>query len=267
MFDLKTKPLTFKFLIQRAQNLRLGWNASGGRNSAGIITSYKKGPHKYRRVYRFIDFWRRLRVDAFVVRFDKDSFRSSTLTLLFYQTGFVSYAILPDGYSVGDKLPFSFRFDSHGEAALFPGNALPLADINEGAFVFNIELWPTKGAQICRSAGSYAIIVAKRLGFVTLKLRSGWKMVVSNSCCATIGSAPNDSHSYRVLRKAGLRVNLGRRPTVRGVAMNPIDHPHGGGRGKTSGGPKPRTPWGRITKQQKTVLKKFRVAAKLVRFR
>lgn len=180
--------------------------------------------------------------DAFIVRFEKDSFRTSTIALVFYQTGFLSYVILPDGYSPGDKLRFSLSTEFSDKAALFLGNALQLKNVPEGALVFNVEMWPYKGAQICRAAGTYAVLLSKRNNFVTLKLRSGWKFVVSDQCYATLGVAPNVMHIYKVIRKAGRRVNLGRRPTVRGVAMNPIDHPHGGGRGKTSGGRRPRSP-------------------------
>jgi len=259
--------LTQRYLLTRAKQLCAGWSLSGGRNSFGRITSYKKGSFSSKRLYRFIDFWRRLASDAFIVSFMKDNFRSSTLTLLFYQTGLLSYVILPDGYNVGHKLRFSANVGSVGSAAFFAGNSLPLSAMLEGAVIFNVELWPTKGAQLCRAAGTYAIILNKRDGFVTLKLRSGWKIVVSDKCYGTIGIAPNYVHVYRTLRKAGLNRNLGRRPTVRGVAMNAIDHPHGGGRGKTSGGPRPRTPWGKITKQQKTVSKKVRKSRQLIRFR
>lgn len=263
MFVVKTRPVTYNFLLQRTRKLRIGWLQTGGRTSSGQITSFKKGPSKYKKLYRFIDFWRRLPLDAFIIRFERDVFRSSTLALLFYQTGYISYVVLPDGYSVGDKLRFSAVNSQNG----FLGQALPVKDIVEGAFIFNIELWPSKGAQLCRSAGSYAIIISKRNGFVTIKVRSGWKLVISENCYATIGVAPNYMHIYRVLRKAGVTINRGRRPTVRGVAMNAIDHPHGGGRGKTSGGPRPLTPWGKITKQRKTVLGRDRLARVKVRYR
>jgi len=169
MFVVKTRPVTYNFLLQRARKLRIGWLQTGGRNSLGQITSFKKGPSKYKRLYRFVDFWRRLSLDAFIVRFEKDVFRSSTLTLVFYQTGYLSYVVLPDGYSVGDKL----KFKEQTRFSAFSGQALPLREIAEGAFVFNVELWPLKGAQLCRAAGSYAIIIGKRDGFVTIKVRSG----------------------------------------------------------------------------------------------
>lgn len=269
MFFLEAKPVTYTFLIKRAKRLHAGWSQTGGRNSSGHITSYKKGSFRYKRVYRFIDFWRRLTADAFVIAFDKDNFRTTKLALVFYQTGYLSYIVLPEGFAIGDKIKFS-NYSSEigwtGEGS-FLGHAFPLKHISDGLLVFNIELWPLKGAQLCRAAGTYGIIVARRNGFVTVKLRSGWKLVLSESCYATVGVAPDYKNIYKVLRKAGLRVNLGRRPTTRGVAMNAIDHPHGGGRGKTSGGPRPRTPWGFITKQRKTVLKKLRVAKLSVRFR
>lgn len=264
---LKTKPLTYNFLLQRARTLTMGWSESGGRSSSGRITSFKKGSFKFRRIYKFIDFWRRLTADAFIVKLEKDTFRSSSIALVFYQTGFLSYLLLPGGYRVGDKLKFSLTHRVDGVSADFPGNACMLKNITEGSFVFNVEIWPLKGGQICRSAGTYAVVIGNRNGFVTLKLRSGWKFVVSERCYATLGVASDISHIYDVIGKAGRRVNLGRRPTVRGVAMNPIDHPHGGGRGKTSGGKRPRSPWGWITKQVKTVSAARRVACATTRFR
>lgn len=218
---------------------------SGGRTASGRITSFKVGAFKYGRLYRFIDFWRRLQSDAFVLRVEKDAFRTSTISLLFYQTGFLSFCILPDGYCVGEKLVSAgnlMALTSSTSLGVSAGYALELKLIPDGAFVFNLELWPTKGAQFCRSAGTFAILLSKRNGFVTLKLRSGWKIVVSDKCYATVGISPNYKQIYNVTRKAGTSRNLGRRPTVRGVAMNAIDHPHGGGRGKTSGGPRPRSP-------------------------
>lgn len=268
MLFLKTTPVTQNFLLRRAKRLQTGWAQTGGRNNTGRITSFKKGSFKFKRMLRFIDFWRRLASDAFVVGFEKDNFRTSTVALIFYQTGYLSYVLLPEGFGVGDKLAFSTITASFTPTSSSPllGAALPLRSIPDGSLIFNIELWPFKGAQLCRSAGTYAVLVSKRNAFVTLKLRSGWKVVISNDCFATVGVAPNYKHTYRVLRKAGLRVNMGRRPTTRGVAMNAIDHPHGGGRGKTSGGPQPRTPWGAITKQRKTVLKKLRLAKSTTRF-
>lgn len=124
-------------------------------------------------MYRFIDFWRRLTADAFIVKLEHDAFRTGTIALIFYQTGFLSYVALPDGYSPGDKLKFSHTYERVGPEALFAGNALALSDILEGSFVFNVEIWPYKGAQICRAAGAYAVLLSKRNGFVTLKLRSG----------------------------------------------------------------------------------------------
>lgn len=140
---------------------------------SGKITSFKKGAFKLKRLYRFIDFWRRLTADAFIVQVSADNFRSSTISLVFYQTGFLSYLVLPEGYQVGQKLCFSLRPHLHGREALFPGNAIPLSEVLEGAVVFNVELWPTKGAQLCRAAGTYAVLISRKNGFATLKLRSG----------------------------------------------------------------------------------------------
>lgn len=261
-----------------------GLARTGGRNNFGRITSFKKGGGKYRRMVRFIDFWRRVPANAFIVRFENDSFRSATITLVLYQTGLLSYIISPEGYEVGDKIKFvGFRSNllldtsrsSSGNLndvnnkinyALW-GSALPMHNIPIGSQIFNIELYPYKGAQLCRAAGASAILLSRRNNFVTIKLRSGWKMVLSSSCYATVGVASNSKHMYKVLGKAGKIRNLGRRPTVRGVAMNAIDHPHGGGRGKTSGGPRPMTPWGKITKQRRTVTSKKRHKLLNIRYR
>lgn len=176
MLFLKTTPVTQKFLMKRANRLQTGWVQTGGRNSTGRITSYKKGSFKFKRVLRFIDFWRRLVTNAFVVSFVKDSFRTSTLALIFYQTGFLSYVVLPEGVRVGDKIKNDYDRSSSAvvENETFAlGSALPLSRISDGTLVFNIELWPLKGAQLCRAAGTYAVIVSRRNGFVTVKLRSG----------------------------------------------------------------------------------------------
>ena len=139
---IKTVPVTQKFLLERAKRLQVGWNRSGGRNNTGRITSYKKGPFKFRRVYKFIDFWRRLTADAFIVAFERDNFRTSTLALIFYQTGYLAYVILPEGLALGDKLK---SFDAYlpnlsVEDSMPSGVALPLSAAPDGSTVFNIEL-------------------------------------------------------------------------------------------------------------------------------
>lgn len=173
MFNTRNNVVSSLYLKRRVRQLCVGWASTGGRNVSGKITSYKKGSFAVKRLYRFIDFWRRLAADAFIVQTVKDNFRSSTVSLVFYQTGFLSYLVLPEGYPVGHKLCFSLRPEIHGKSALFLGNAAALGEIAEGAVIFNVELWPTKGAQLCRSAGTYAIVIGRKAGFVTLKLRSG----------------------------------------------------------------------------------------------
>jgi len=145
MFTLTGNSLTFALLNKRAGQLKKGWQRSGGRNTLGRITSYKKGPYKYKRLYRFVDFWRRLKADAFIINIEKDNFRSSTLTLVFYQTGYLSYVVLPDGYDIGDKLQFSLSSEIYKEDALFIGNALPLSKVLEVRFCLILSYGLLKG--------------------------------------------------------------------------------------------------------------------------
>jgi len=219
---------------------------SGGRNNQGRLTvRHRGGGHK--RLYRAVDFRRdKDGVPARVERVEYDPNRSARLALLLYADGERRYIIAPRGIAVGDQVA------SGTTAPIRPGNALPLASIPLGTEIHCVELRPGRGAQMARSAGSAAQLVAREGRYATLRMRSGEMRKVLATCRATIGSVGNSEHSLRSLGKAGAKRWKGVRPTVRGVAMNPVDHPHGGGEGRTSGGRHPVSPWGRPTKGYKT---------------
>jgi large subunit ribosomal protein L2 len=219
---------------------------SGGRNNAGRITTrHRGGGHK--QLYRVIDFKRNKEgIAARVERLEYDPNRTAHIALLCYADGERRYIIAPKGLNVGDQVV------AGRDAPIKTGNNLPLRNIPVGSTVHCIELKPGKGAQIARSAGASAQLVAREQGYATLRLRSGEMRRVPAECHATIGEVGNSEHSLRKLGKAGAKRWRGVRPTVRGVAMNPVDHPHGGGEGRTSGGRHPVSPWGTPTKGYKT---------------
>tara|TARA_R110000868_G_scaffold262401_1_gene520850 strand:- start:15107 stop:15937 length:831 start_codon:yes stop_codon:yes gene_type:complete len=219
---------------------------SGGRNNTGRITvRHIGGGHK--RKYRIIDF-KRTKQDmwAEVLQLEYDPNRTAFIALLQYEDGEKSYIVAPQRLKAGDKVIAGVKAD------ILPGNALPLKNIPVGTIVHNIEMKPGKGAQMARSAGAYAQIVGKDAGYVMLRLGSGEQRKILESCMATVGAVSNQDHSNENLGKAGRKRWLGVRPTVRGVAMNPVDHPHGGGEGRTSGGRHPVSPWGMPTKGKRT---------------
>ncbi|HBD12183.1 MAG TPA: 50S ribosomal protein L2 [Porticoccaceae bacterium] len=218
----------------------------GGRNTDGRITvRHIGGGHKQH--YRVIDFKRdKDGIPARVERLEYDPNRTANIALLCYQDGERRYMVAPKGLKAGDTV------ESGQSAAIKAGNALPLANIPVGSVVHCVELKPGKGAQLARSAGASAQLVAREGRHATLRLRSGEMRKVLTQCRATIGEVSNSEHNLRSLGKAGAARWRGVRPTVRGVAMNPVDHPHGGGEGKTSGGRHPVTPWGVPTKGYKT---------------
>jgi len=220
---------------------------SGGRNNKGRITSRRRGGG-HKRQYRIIDFKRnKFDIPAKVVAIEYDPNRSARIALLHYTDGEKRYILSPYGIKVGDQV-----ISSQKKAPLKIGNCLPLSKIPSGLFVHNVELVPGKGAQMVRSAGAGAQVLAKDAGMVTLKLPSGEVRMIDEKCMVTIGEVGNKSHETVKIGKAGRSRWLGRRPKVRGVAMNPVDHPMGGGEGKSSGGRHPTTPWGKPTKGYKT---------------
>jgi large subunit ribosomal protein L2 len=219
---------------------------SGGRNNAGRITKrHTGGGHK--RKYRIIDFKRDKRdIPAKVATIEYDPNRSARIALLHYVDGEKRYILAPVGIAVGDVILASETAD------IQPGNALPIRAIPLGTWVHNVELKVGKGGQLARSAGTYAMIAAKEGKYAQLRLPSGEVRLVLQDCCATVGQVGNQDHENVKLGKAGRNRWLGKRPQSRGVAMNPVDHPHGGGEGKSSGGRHPVTPWGVPTKGYKT---------------
>ena len=219
---------------------------SGGRNNAGRITTrHRGGGHKQR--YRVIVFKRnKLGVPAKVERIEYDPNRSAHIALLLYADGERRYILAPKGVKAGTQVR------NGSDAPIKPGNAMPLRNIPVGTVVHNIEMKPGKGGQIARSAGSSVQLVARDGEHATLRLRSGEMRKVQSECMATIGEVGNVEHNLRSLGKAGATRWRGVRPTVRGVAMNPVDHPHGGGEGRTAGGRHPVSPWGTPAKGYRT---------------
>ena len=228
------------------KGLTEGLTSKGGRNNFGRVTTrFRGGGHK--RTYRIIDFKRRKHdVAATVERIEYDPNRTAFIALLKYADGELSYIVAPQRLSVGDTVVASASAD------VKPGNAMPLSAMPVGTIVHNVELKPGKGGQIARSAGAYAQLVGRDQGMAILRLNSGEQRLVQGSCFATVGAVSNPDHGNINLGKAGRSRWLGRRPHNRGVTMNPVDHPHGGGEGRTSGGRHPVTPWGKPTKGKRT---------------
>lgn len=223
---------------------------SGGRNNNGRITSRRRGGGHKRR-YRLIDFRRdKIDIPGKVVSIEYDPNRSARIALIYYVDGEKRYILAPEGLRIGDEIISGER------VPLRPGNSLPLKNIPQGAQVHNVEFKPGKGGQIVRSAGTSAQIMAKEGKYVTLKLPSGESRMFLEDCRATLGEVGNKDHENVKIGKAGRSRWMGKRPKVRGVAMNPIDHPMGGGEGHTHGGGHPRSPWGWKTKGKKTRKKK-----------
>ncbi len=223
-----------------------GLRKKAGRNNTGRITARRRGGGHKRR-YRVVDFKRqKMDVIATVERFEYDPNRTAFIALIKYEDGEVAYILAPQRLQVGDTVVSSESAD------IKPGNAIPLRNIPVGTIVHNVELKAGKGGQIARSAGTYVQLVGKDRGYAQIRLNSGELRLVRGECMATIGAVSNPDQQNIKLGKAGRSRWLGKRPAVRGVAMNPIDHPHGGGEGRTSGGRHPVTPWGVPTKGKKT---------------
>ena len=223
-----------------------GLSKTGGRNNTGRITSWHRGGG-HKRLYRIIDLKRnKLNIEAIVERLEYDPNRTAFIALIKYEDGEYSYILAPQKLNIGDKVISSDTAD------IKIGNCLPLKYIPVGTTIHNVEMKPGKGGQIARSAGCSVYLVGKDGGHAQIKLRSGELRIVSLECLATIGAVSNPDQQNTTIGKAGRNRWKGWRPHVRGVAMNPVDHPHGGGEGKTSGGRHPVTPWGFPTKGKKT---------------
>jgi large subunit ribosomal protein L2 len=228
------------------KGLTQGLTKSGGRNNYGRVTSFDRGGG-HKRSYRIIDFKRqKFDVPAVVERLEYDPNRTSFIALVKYEDGELAYILAPQRLAIGDTVVAGKRVD------VKPGNAMPLASIPVGTIIHNVEMKPGKGGQIARSAGTYVQLIGRDQGYALIRLSSGEQRMVRGECMASIGAVSNPDHANITIAKAGRNRWLGKRPTVRGVAMNPVDHPHGGGEGRTSGGRHPVTPWGKPTKGKKT---------------
>ena len=223
-----------------------GLRKKGGRNNTGRITARRRGGGHKRR-YRIIDFKRtKIDVSGTVERLEYDPNRTAFIALVAYDDGERAYILAPQRIAVGDKVISGEQVD------IKPGNAMPIKNIPVGTIIHNVEMKPGKGGQIARSAGTYVQLIGKDQGYAQLRLTSGELRMIGDTCMATIGAVSNPDQQNIKLGKAGRNRWLGKRPSVRGVAMNPIDHPHGGGEGRTSGGRHPVTPWGKPTKGKRT---------------
>ena len=228
------------------KKLTKGLSKKGGRNNHGRVTvRHRGGGHK--RSYRTVDFKRRkFDVPATVERLEYDPNRTAFIALLKYEDGELAYILAPQRLNPGDQVIAGDRAD------IKPGNAMPMRNMPVGTVIHNIEMKPGKGGQLARSAGNYAQLIGKDAGYALLRLSSGEQRMVRGECMATVGAVSNPDNKNINLGKAGRKRWLGRRPHVRGVAMNPVDHPHGGGEGRTSGGRHPVSPWGVPTKGKRT---------------
>src|SRR4051795_8133350 len=253
-FNPVTASLRGTVLIDRSElwkgkpvkGLTQGQSSSGGRNNHGRITSrFRGGGHK--QAYRYIDFKRRKwDVPATVERLEYDPNRTAFIALVKYEDGELAYIIAPQRLAPGDAVVAGKRVD------VKPGNAMELGSIPVGTIVHNVEMKPGKGAQIARSAGTYVQVVGRDRGMVIVRLNSGEQRYIRSDCMATIGAVSNPDNQNQNFAKAGRSRWMGKRPLTRGVAKNPVDHPHGGGEGRTSGGRHPVTPWGKPTKGART---------------
>ena len=241
-------------LIDRSQlwkgrpvkSLTEGLTGSGGRNNAGRITVRRRGGGA-KKLYRIVDFKRaKHNVAAKVIRIEYDPNRTAFIALVGYADGEQSYILAPQRLAVGDTVISGAKVD------IKPGNAMPFTAMPIGTIVHNVEMKPGKGGQIARSAGTYAQFIGRDGGYAQIRLSSGELRMVRQECMATVGAVSNQDNSNQNLGKAGRNRQKGIRPHVRGVVMNPVDHPHGGGEGRTSGGRHPVTPWGRPTKGART---------------
>jgi large subunit ribosomal protein L2 len=224
-----------------------GKSSKGGRNNYGRVTvRFRGGGHK--QAYRIVDFKRRSHpgVAAVVERIEYDPNRTGYIALVKYPDGTLSYILAPQRLQAGDEVVSGEQVD------IKPGNAMPIGNIPVGTLVHNIETKIGAGGSLARSAGNYAQIVGRDQGYVILRLKSGEQRLIHGQCYATVGAVSNPDHMNTTIGKAGRQRWLGRRPHNRGVTMNPVDHPHGGGEGRTSGGRHPVTPWGKPTKGKKT---------------
>lgn len=235
---------------QPVRALTEGLTKKGGRNNHGRTTAWHRGGGHKRR-YRVIDFKRRkYDVPGIVERLEYDPNRSAFIALVRYEDGELAYILAPQRLQPGASVIAGEKVD------ILPGNAMPMKNMPIGTIVHNVEMKPGRGGQMARAAGTYAQLIGRDAGYAQLRLSSGEMRMVRGECMATVGAVSNSDHQNTVIGKAGRKRWMGRRPVTRGVAMNPIDHPHGGGEGRTSGGRHPVSPWGKPTKGKRTRSKK-----------
>jgi large subunit ribosomal protein L2 len=228
------------------KTLTEGLSSKAGRNNTGRIMTRRRGGGA-KKSYRIVDFKRRkFDVEAKIERLEYDPNRTAFIALIKYLDGEQSYILAPQRVKVGDKVIAGAKVD------VKPGNAMPMKAMPVGTIIHNVEMKPGKGGQIARSAGAYAQLVGRDGAMAQVRLQSGEVRLILGECMATVGAVSNPDHMNQSLAKAGRNRNKGKRPSVRGVVMNPVDHPHGGGEGRTSGGRHPVTPWGKPTKGAKT---------------
>ena len=227
--------------------LTVGLNKHGGRNNAGRTTAYHRGGG-HKRSYRMVDF-KRVKFDAVgtIERLEYDPNRTAWIALVKYEDGELAYIVAPQRLGAGDKVVSSMQ-----TVDVKPGNAMPLERMPVGTIVHNVEMKPGKGGQLARSAGTYVQVVGRERGMVMVRLNSGEQRYIRSDCMGTVGAVSNPDNQNQNFAKAGRSRWMGRRPLTRGVAKNPVDHPHGGGEGRTSGGRHPVTPWGKPTKGART---------------
>jgi large subunit ribosomal protein L2 len=232
------------------KSLTEGLNKTGGRNNKGRVTSRRRGGG-HKRLYRVIDFKRKkFDVPGTVQRLEYDPNRSAFIALIKYEDGEEAYILAPQRLQEGNTVIAANRAD------IKPGNAMPMENMPVGTIIHNVEMKPGRGGQLARAAGTYVQLIGKDSGFAQLRLTSGELRMVPAKCIATVGAVSNSDNQNINLSKAGRNRWMGKRPQVRGVAMNPVDHPHGGGEGRTSGGRHPVSPWGKPTKGARTRKKK-----------
>ena len=228
------------------KKLTQGLSGKGGRNNLGRVTARRRGGGA-KKLYRIVDFKRRkFDVPATVERLEYDPNRTAFIALITYEDGEQSYILAPQRLAVGDTVISSDKAD------IKPGNTLSLKVIPVGTILHNVEMKPEKGGQVARAAGSYVQLVGRQDGYAQIKMTSGELRLIPERCLATVGAVSNPDNMNQNLGKAGRKRHMGKRPSVRGVVMNPFDHPHGGGEGRTSGGRDPVTPWGKKTRGPKT---------------
>lgn len=256
---ISNKYINYNLIFNISKKLKIGTTFLSGRNHTGhICVHHKSGGVK--RNYNLIDFYRRINSFGFILKIIKDLNRTAFLGSIIYENGLFSYIILTEGVKLGNKLYSGSKKNFKGKIKI--GYSIPIKNMNLFSLLNNIELKPYKGGILSRAAGTSCFLVGKKQKLVILKLKSGWNLYLSKYCIASLGTVSNMLHHFFNYKKAGRVVNLGKRPTVRGIAQNACDHPHGGGEGRKSALVGPKSPWGKLTKGTPTKNKKYQILKK-----